>query len=140
MTERELAWAAGLFEGEGSVRINPPTRSNMGHLCAQVSNTDPQIIEFFQSRWPGHAAPVKGLKAHHNPAWYWIIAAQRAAAFLRQIAPYVRTDRTKARIIHGLQYQAGKTRETRINRTLEYAEAQWAGHVVMRERANARYS
>lgn len=32
MTPVELAWSAGLFEGEGSVRINTATRRNLGEL------------------------------------------------------------------------------------------------------------
>lgn len=131
--EVELAWAAGLFEGEGTVRINKPTKRNMGALIVSVVNTDMQVLQFFQDRWPGYMKRATGLGPRQRPAWVWVTAAHDAAAFLRAIRPYVVRDRVKERIDHGLDFQAGKSTSRAVNRTYEYAEAQWVAYWWMCE-------
>jgi hypothetical protein len=87
MSSFELAWAAGLFEGEGTVRINVPTRRNCGALLVSVVNTDREVIDFFQRRWPGYMKTAHRPSLRHRPAWVWVVAAHRAAAFLGAIRP-----------------------------------------------------
>lgn len=126
MTAVELAWAAGLFEGEGTVRINKPSnnRKNCGSLLASVVNTDRQVLEFFQARWPGYMKSATGLGPRQKPAWVWVIAATKAAAFLRDIRPFVVRDRVRQRIDHGLYFQ-GQKRRGRGRSSPEYIEDQW---------------
>jgi len=135
MTKLELAWAAGLFEGEGTVRINKPTKRNMGALIVSVTNTDRQIVDWFQTRWPGYMKGVSGMRPDQRPAWAWVIAAHVAAGFLTSIRPYIVRDIVLERIDHGLQFQAGKTRRACAtgNRSRKYAEAQWNAYWWMCE-------
>lgn len=117
----ELAWAAGLFEGEGSVRISKPAHRNWGSLNVDVPNTDEQIVRFFSERWYGsvHYHPGTGRRRGY---WRWRSNALQAARFLTDIRPYVVTDRVATRIDHGLAFQAQKQR----NRSdYEYGAAQW---------------
>ena len=131
MTERELAWAAGLFEGEGSIRINKPGRRNWGHLVASVVNTDRQVIDFFQARWPGYCKSATGLRPDQRPAWVWVIAARQAAAFLEAIRPHVVCDRVKRKLEHGLTFQAQK--RVGGNYSEEYRADQWNAYWWMAE-------
>ena len=62
MTEVELAIAAGLMEGEGTVRINKPTRRNRGHLIVAITNTNRDILDWMQARWPASYRPAGGLR------------------------------------------------------------------------------
>lgn len=133
MTRLELAWAAGLFEGEGSVRINKATRRNLGHLIASVCNTDRQVIEFFQERWPAYMKPATGLRPEQRPAWVWVIAARRAAAFLSQIQPYLQTDRVREKARVGLEFQQGKCYGRGYRLTDEYRVEQFNAYLWMKE-------
>lgn len=137
MTERELAWAAGLFEGEGTVCINKPTRRNCGHLIVSVVNTDHEVLEYFAARWPGRIAKATGLDPlRERPAWVWLTAARKAAVFLADIQAFIVTARVRTKIELGLAFQAQKTLGPRC-RTYEYAEEQWNAYWWMRE-LNAR--
>lgn len=134
----DLAWAAGLFEGEGTVRINKPSRRNTGALLASVVNTDRQVSEWFQTRWPGFMKRATGLDpSRQRPAWVWVVAARRAVAFLSAIRPFVVRDLVRARIDHGLAFQAEKSASPLVNRSVAYAEQQWIAYWWMRE-LNAR--
>ena len=131
MTERELVWAAGLFEGEGTVRINKPTRRNCGTLIVSVVNTDRDVLDFFQARWPGYMKRATGLGPRQRPAWVWVIAARRAAAFLRLIQPFIVRARVLERIDVALQFQDDKV--VGRNRPAHYVESQWHSYWWMRE-------
>jgi hypothetical protein len=136
MTPIELAWAAGLFEGEGTVRINKPSPRNWGALVVSVVNTDRQVLDWFQSRWPGYMKPATGLGPNQRPAWVWTIAARQAAGFLRDILPYVVRDAVRAKIAHALEFQGQKRNDTRSMSGADryaYAEEQWCSYWWMGE-------
>lgn len=128
----ELAWAAGLFEGEGTVRINPRTRRNAYHLVASVANTDREVIDFFHRRWGGTVRFASNAGTRRRDAYYWTVAARMAATFLHDIRPYVVTERVREKIRHGLLFQDGK-RRSHDARTIEYFEGQWCAYVYMLE-------
>jgi hypothetical protein len=65
---QEVAWAAGLFEGEGCFYFNP----NTGQMGAMVGSTDKDVLETFK-RVVGFGMIYRRTlrKAHHKPQWYW---------------------------------------------------------------------
>ncbi len=109
MDVTELAWAAGLFEGEGSVRINPRTKRNNGALVVDVPNVDPEIPAFFLARWGGSVS-VSNPPNNRRTVYRWRAASRMAARFLRDILPYLQTAKYRNRALLGLEYQAQKTR------------------------------
>ena len=134
MTPTELSWAAGLFEGEGNIRINKPTKQNLGTLMVSVTNCDPRIVEFFQERWPGYMKlQKKGRDREHvSDAWCWVIAAQKAADFLTALLNHFVTERTWTRAMLGLEFQGQKIRYDLVNRSEEYRVRQWDFYWAMR--------
>lgn len=136
MTDSELAWAAGFFEGEGTVRITKPTFRNWGSVIVSIVNTDPESIEFFQQRWPGSLRPASGLHGNCRPAWVWVIPARRAAVFLRAIRPFIVRSRVRERIDYALQFQDQKRSDTHTMSEEEreaYRQVQWESHWWMAE-------
>jgi hypothetical protein len=129
ISDLELSWAAGFFEGEGTVRINKPSRRNWGALVVSTVNTDQEAVDWFQSRWPGYMKPATGLGPRQKPAWAWVIAARQAAAFLESIRPFVVRARVLEKIDHGLAFQAQKRRGQFDE---EYEEAQFNAYLWMR--------
>lgn len=129
--DQELAWAAGLFEGEGSVRISKPALRNWGSLNVDVPNTDHEIIAFFADRWHGSVHHVEQ-QGRRREYWRWRCASLHAATFLRAIEPFVVTERVRGRIAHGLAFQDQKLK-SRAARTEEYREAQWIAYWWMAE-------
>jgi hypothetical protein len=129
MTPVELAWAAGLFEGEGSVRISKPAARNWGSLNVDVPNTDQSIVQFFYGRWGGSVREVPA-QGNRRTYWRWRLAARQAVPFLEAIRPYLVTDRVRQRVDHGLAFQAQK--RSRCS-TESYREDQWNAYWWMAE-------
>lgn len=133
MNAADLAWAAGMFEGEGSVRINSPTRRNLGALLCDLPNTDREVVAFYQNGWPGYMREVTApTNPRQRPYWRWRVAALVAARFLTDVLPYLRTERVRERALLGLEFQAGKSTTHAVCRSPEYAERQRSYYERMR--------
>ncbi len=121
----DLAWLAGIMEGEGSIRINAPTRKNSGALIVAVTSTDLDMLTNV-----AEIAGVGRIKHGGDPVgnrreyWRWTCASRQAARLLGAIAPYCRVARCRGKIALALEYQKQKTRDTRVNRSPLYAGRQ----------------
>lgn len=105
----ECIWAAGLFEGEGTVTLSSAGRRGYTRLAVIVASTDPEIIKFFHDRWPGVVRSFRPRStARARQAFEWRLSGPRAAEFLCDIREYVRTGRVMAKIDLGLLSQAAR--------------------------------
>lgn len=96
----DLAWAAGMFEGEGTATISVVTNrlgNPSGRCLISLTSTDPQIIEFFHSRWPASTISTRQPKPNHRIAQVWQLHGDRILPFIADITPYLRTDSEKAK-------------------------------------------
>lgn len=136
VSDLELAVAAGLMEGEGSVRLNSVTRKNKGALIVSMANTNVEIIDWMNSRWPGHCKPVAGLRDNQKPAWRWVIASRQALAFLMKIRPFIVTERMRLRIEAAELWQQIKAKPWQHRTEADYEEAfncwHWMSHLNRR--------
>ena len=101
----DLHWAAGIFEGEGCVTIAVRNSDETYRLLCTIGNTDRQVIDPFHRWWGGWLQPAYGLRPGRKPAWSWTVAGPRAESFLRDLAPYVRTDRVRRKLDLGLRFR-----------------------------------
>jgi hypothetical protein len=110
MNEDELNWAAGMFEGEGTIRIAKEwsrKRERNYRLQCIVPNTDHQIVDFFHKRWQGSNRPERP-RGNQRPQRKWVVSGKQAEAFLRQLQPHLRTDRGRMRVNVAFQFQIMK--------------------------------
>jgi hypothetical protein len=90
MTETDLAWAAGIVDGEGSIVIESATNSRKCHvLRVIVANTDPRMPLALRALFGGTVLPTKKQQAHHRQAWSWVVSTAQAHAVLVAIRPYL---------------------------------------------------
>jgi hypothetical protein len=71
--ETEIAWAAGIFEGEGTV-FSHKTRSTDTHRYVRLSLSmaDEDIVRRLNAIVPGKLnGPFKTRKDNHRPMWKW---------------------------------------------------------------------
>ncbi len=135
ISEIDLAWAAGIFEGEGSVRITKADGLHLPGLVVEVVNTDHQLLMWFQARWSGylgekHHASARG--QHWRPYWCWQLKARQAAAFLEYIQPYLKTDRVKRKVVLAREFQHQKVITGPGPRQAIYREAQTSFYCRMK--------
>jgi hypothetical protein len=110
LTKIELSWAAGLFEGEGCVTIAVRNRDDTFRILCTVSSTDSEIIDFFCDRWKGWRQPVYGERPGRKPAWTWTVSGPGAEAFIRDIMPWIRTDRVMEKFEVALEFRSFQSR------------------------------
>ena len=103
-TDIELSWAAGMFEGEGSVRISRSTQTRRSELRCELSNTDEDIITIFRGRWGGSVNPVYGQEMNRKPQLRWVASGSMAFHFLSDVLPYLRTKRVKQKAKIGMAF------------------------------------
>ena len=106
-TSEELAWMAGLLDGEGTICISNVGRCNGANfdqfkLRAGVCNTERALIEPFLvfGGWIQNTKTPKG-----KPFFRWTIAGEPAIKFLLAIREYIRSPRRKARLEIAIQFQ-----------------------------------
>src|SRR5215472_313487 len=108
LTEVEKAYAAGLFDGEGSILIDKPRRTKGHTLWVQVAMREPTAVTWLQERWPASLRPTtkrpKGRDAF--VCWYWRRYTSAAAAFLSDILPYLLVKQAQAQL--AIEFQSYK--------------------------------
>lgn len=113
MTNEELAYLAGLFDGEGCVSIVHHRRKNrkggaMYHeLYIGIANTYWPVIDWVhKSLGYGtiHKKRAAGMPGARKDIWYWETANRKAEQFLALIRPYLKIKVAQAE--EGLAFRA----------------------------------
>ena len=105
----EIAYAAGLFDGEGMVRIARFAKPNSAHIRYQVivmiGMTHEGIIRQLPENFTGsvHCNDHSKRNKKHRPQWCWYVSSQKAATFLRKIRPFLVVKAEEADIALALQ-------------------------------------
>jgi len=99
ITKEIAAYAAGLFDGEGCIRITrtipkPKSPQSRNHnfcytLYISVAMTDPSPIKFLKKHFSGSTRPVKNRKPGvWRPLYCWWTWGKFAIPFLKIVYPY----------------------------------------------------
>lgn len=104
ISDIDLCWAAGHFEGEGTITISAKQREGYARPTASLCSTDLQVIELFNSWWPTSRAGCKPrfpkCNSNAKPVHRWEInSAFKVRAFIDQIEPFLKTDRCKEKFV-----------------------------------------
>lgn len=105
-SEVDRAYAAGLIDGEGCIRITARgkdggTGFRLGQytLMVEVNNTDYGMILWLKEKFGGTVSHIKGsYELNRKEKWHWRISANQALHFLDVIWPYVRTKRKQVKL------------------------------------------
>jgi hypothetical protein len=113
VTENELAYIAGFFDGEGSMTIHENCKpSPRGHapnhtLQVSIANTDPRVLHWIHAEFGGSLSYRKLVSVNHRHVTQWIIRAAKALPFLLAIQPFVRMKADQVKI--GIEFQQSKS-------------------------------
>lgn len=95
----DCAWAAGHFEGEGTVSLTKGGRIMHVRPLISLASTDKSCRDFFDNRWPGNCRTVSSRTEQSREAFVWNLnSGERIQIFLLDILPFVRTDRVRQKI------------------------------------------
>ena len=82
-TDCQIAWAAGIFEGEGSIgRTN--RSKGVGSLSVAVVQKDPWLLYELQRLFGGTIGDIR-----KDGCRSWYLFAERADSFINHIYPYL---------------------------------------------------
>ena len=108
------AWAAGFFDGEGTISISTvmsrksiyPSHS----LTAHAGNSDQETLMALREEWGGYVNTVNTESQHlgKKPMWRWQIRGINALPFMEAIAPYSIGEK-RLQILLGIQFLKGRT-------------------------------
>lgn len=105
-SESELAYLAGLIDGEGSIRIEKSGgkyRYTPHNATVCVTNSNSLMITWICDKFGGHLYRKKG-----RTCWdvYWL--GERAEEILREIYPYLTAKKEQAELVFAYRRLIGK--------------------------------
>src|SRR4051812_46174239 len=103
-----VAYLAGFFDGEGSIRIGKSYRARKEgevyyYLLVTVNQLDAAPLYLLQNLFNGTVTQKKSYN-NHRPAFSWEIAATGAKYCLETMLPYLTVKKEQAKV--GIEFQA----------------------------------
>ena len=111
MKRTDLAYIAGLFDGEGNIGIvkrrnHPHATTPIYHLVARVGMVDEIIPRWLQMAFGGYIHRRRRPDPKHRDVYTWSVGYGTAADFLKTILPFLKLKKPQAEL--ALEFQSGK--------------------------------
>lgn len=115
MRKTDLAYFAGIFDGEGCIFLSPQNNALKNHhqqhltftMRAQIVSTNEWICQQFRFSFGG-VISIDRQEGNHKIAYRWVITAKNAMNFLTALMPYLNLKRPQATL--AIQFQQHKIR------------------------------
>jgi len=107
MRKTELAYTAGIVDGEGSISIrrnkDKAYRAGFGYMISvDVANKEEWLIKWLNFAHGGstclHRRKARWIERNWQDYWSWQISGPQAAEFLRSILPHLNIKRPQAEL------------------------------------------
>jgi len=101
----DIAYIAGLFDGEGWITINHNKINGWSHyqLMVGINMTDPRALRMVAARFGGFFKLQERKKETHRPLHSWVVGSQMAFDFLRKVYPFLRVKGDEATLAMAFQ-------------------------------------
>lgn len=109
----DLAWAAGIIDGEGCIWTRWPKRSN---VCVEVKMIHKPTIIRLSKIFGGRVSEAHERRRGRRTQWRWWADTRVAQRVLDQTIPFLVTKRMQARCALGLIESSSRTAEGRAKR------------------------
>lgn len=99
VTTEDLAYLAGLIDGEGCVTmcaIRRPNRHPQARLYLDVAGTRPEIVEWIHQRFDGTVWKATARRVGHADVFHWRLSGHAVVKLLLLVRPYLRIKRRLA--------------------------------------------
>lgn len=98
MSPVELAYLAGLIDGEGSITLTRNRSNEHRRVVLGVTSTTREIIDLLLTQVGGHCFTIRKKKEHHKQAWNWVLGNHAALEFLETVVTHMHEPSKIARI------------------------------------------
>jgi len=85
-----FSYAAGLFDGEGTVTLSKRHKTSKRVPYLELSNTSVELLLFMKTTFGGCICTHKKTKKHHTQARSWRCTHNAAISCLKKLLPYLR--------------------------------------------------
>lgn len=106
-TALDVAWAAGLIEGEGCFAFSGRKDSTRA-IVVCVSQTELEAVTDLAAMFGGRIRVCLGRTLRHKPVYEWRVGGLRAYIVLKTIRPYLRSIRRRIKADELLKYVASR--------------------------------
>jgi hypothetical protein len=86
----EYAYAAGLFDGEGTVGLVRRHRNCHRSPMVSITSCTPQLLFWLCNRFGGCISIKRRYKKGHSPSAVWALGSDDSLRFLNLVFPYMR--------------------------------------------------
>lgn len=129
MKKTDIAYTAGIFDGEGYICLRRVKRKRMKQcylLEVGVGNTNEWLIQWLKFMFGGTACLNRSATKHQRNYWQWSIAAKKALGFLKIVYPFLRLKKPQADI--AIKFQEAKSHRIsgRIGRGIHLTDGELA--------------
>ncbi len=126
LTVAELAYIAGIIDGEGSITMGPRKSPVTGLRCRipeiTVTSVDKELTDWLKQRMGGSVArKSRSTKPNHKDQWCWLVRGAMATDVARAVLPYIVIERRRRRIEKLLTLKSSGWSKTQ--RESEYLES-----------------
>lgn len=136
MNSHDLAYFAGLLDGEGYIgigaRVSGEYRTRQLILQMRIGMTSESVISWLHTTFGGQVYQHE--RPPHKTMWLWSLTQQPAASLLRRVAPYLKVKNTHAWLAQ--EYLAQRTSFTGKSVPIE-EQALREGYMLAMRFANA---
>jgi hypothetical protein len=99
----DLAYAAGLIDGEGCVTVEAPGTDKSGRWKAGrvkiiVQMTTPDVLRWLKETFGGCFQERKTIRPWQQPVHYWAVTGKQAGLLLEHLLPYMRVKGPQAKV------------------------------------------
>ena len=103
-TTAELAYLAGIIDGEGCFCLHRRRGTLIGSTQLQIGNTDLRLLQWVSQHFGGSVKLEKRQNLHHKPVWRWTSTAEALETLTRAVLPFLIVKREQAELL--LAYRA----------------------------------
>ena len=112
MKKTDLAYVAGIIDGEGTITVvkNGQTSS----LRVSVCNTNEWLINWLRFSFGGSVYKFRKIEKNKQ-AWQWMLTCRKARDFIVLVMPYLQIKRPQAEL--AIQFQNRKNKSPRVRKS-----------------------
>lgn len=104
MTNLQIAYLAGIIDGEGSIGLysKRPSDKDRHYVTLQLSvvNTSKPLMKWLSANVPvGNVGRKAGPKTNHKEIFHWTASSSKAVEVLRLVLPYLVVKKAQAEVV-----------------------------------------